>query len=209
MTTLILTILVLSCSTRAYGDEKLQFWRMASSNLNKTAYFFGKTFAHSFAMFYLPIFFHMFYYTLLQPRGYLRDYMIFTFLISFVGQAMAQLLSIIVHPGKTAIICGAIAAIMVFVSGQQPTLKSLESSPITLAVATINPCRWLYEGLWVSEVMEWPPVYGKFLKEISKSTGRNLENGYEEDIEALVVLGFVFRFLTWVALHVANRSKQL
>ncbi len=93
-------------------------------------------------------------------------------------------------------------------SGFQPTLKSLESNTMTWVISQLNPCRWILEGLWISEVREWPSIYEDSIESVGKGVGWDMSN-YYYNVYALLCLGFVVRFATWASLYLANRNKQL
>ncbi len=72
----------------------------------------------------------------------------------------------------------------------------------------INPCRWEMEGVWASEVKEWPDIYDVYIEKMEKMFGWNAEN-FHENMFRLLWIGLGMRFVVWISLYTANRSKQL
>lgn len=126
----------------------------------------------------------------------------------FCVQGLGNLISIIVDPNKAILVSVVFVMIMNFFNGFEPPLNGLNG--VGKFVTNVAYSRWQQEALWQHEINSWPQVFAAIREVQHEYYGWNLDQeSFDKDIMIMVIIGFIFRVLTFVALRFVNRDKQM
>ena len=206
----IITSSIVGCiiSLRVFGSDRIMYWRFSAVGINRFAYYIGATIASFPWIFLHPLIFLMFYWPMAMPRGSFAVYFTMISLGMFCAQGLGHLISVIVDPSKSILVSVVIVMIMNFLCGFEPTLASFND--IMRFVADLSFARWQQEAIWTEEVLQWPDIFQTKKDQQSEYYGYSLDhNIYSGNIVKMIIIGFVFRILTFLALIFTNRAKQM
>eukprot|EP01083_Nonionella_stella_P081589 224805_1 len=195
-------------SLKTFGNDRVMYWRFSSSGINRFSYFIGGQIASAPWIVFEPIWFLMFYWPMSKPRGKLMVYFEIFVLGMFCVQGVAQLMSVLVDPNKSTLAAVVVVLVTNFFNGFEPTLTNL--SGFGEVIATCAYSRWQHEALWNEEMNSWPQSFD-YVKEYQQSYfGWKLDDSaFSKDIQMMLIIGFIFRIGTFLALRFANRAKQI
>ena len=126
----------------------------------------------------------------------------------FCVQGLGNLISIIVDPNKALLVSVVLVLIMNFFNGFAPSLNGLSGAG--KFVTNIAYSRWQQEALWMKELNSWPEVFAAVREAQHEYFGWNLDKDtFRKDIMIMLIIGFIFRLLTFLALRFVNRAKQM
>jgi len=195
-------------SLRLFGNEKVVFWRESAAGMSGTAYFFGKNIASFPSYLVAVIFFLLFYYSLSMPRGDYLWYLGLLMTSHFCVSGMAHLLSIIMQPAKAQLFGVVVTLVQCAVCGFSPTLTSLKEIHYSLYImARASFASWMMEALFIINTMKLTPV-------LHDERDRMLEIfGYDMShltlcFGILLVMGVIWRILSFLAIQFANRQQR-
>jgi hypothetical protein len=206
LSVLSLGLLATHSSSKIFSNERLNFWREASSGTSINAYFFSKLIVFTcFQNILYPFIFSGTFYDLVSPQmPYSTFYAIF--LVTFwYCSGMGLLFSIVFNP-HTCFLVSIIAPLAsgAFLSGLSPYLNSM--SPFLKSLCQISFSRWGVKALLKAESMKFPEFqHDSFFFQ-----------GYDDDAGAIkasilwmFLLGLFLRMAAFIGIHTSNRKKML
>ncbi|KAJ3385620.1 hypothetical protein HDU84_002103 [Entophlyctis sp. JEL0112] len=177
---------------RIFGENKLVYWREASSGLNTLAYFLGQNLSSIFRISLTALHFTAVYVYFTKP----------TFSIGLHGISM--LVSMAMRRDVAPLMAVVISLLLALLNGSAPSLKSAREAGIEFLFA-LSPSRWATEAQYGLSLEIYDGIYDLNLSvslfgyELQK-TSRNLG--------VMAALGIGYRAVAYVLMVLMNRDKQ-
>eukprot|EP01083_Nonionella_stella_P031882 87225_1 len=206
----ILSSSIVGCivSLRIFGTDRIMYYRFASCGINRFAYYSGGLIATAPWNITQPLFFLLLYWPMAKPRGDLMTYALLLVLTMFCVQGLGQLISVLVEPNKAILFAVVLVIITNFFNGFEPTLNSMTGFP--QIASNVAYSRWIQEAFWMKEINSFTEIFDDVKQEQHLYFGWELEDeAFKKDILIALIIGCVFRLLTFLALLFVNRAKQL
>jgi len=187
-----------------FGNERPAFWRERNSGLSSFSYFLGKCFADMIFVVVFPFCFLLMLTSVAQPRGNFGDYYETFFWVAWAATGQGYLVSVVCSPA-TAKFNGLLSVLMcVMFSGVEPPLSFFNG--LAKKMLSLSFARWSCESLTIIEFKQYPAIYGYYTERVLNKHGWDSANE-GKCIQGLVVLGIVFRVLSFLSLKLGNRQK--
>jgi len=212
MVVLSVSIMGVQQSLRLFGKERLVYWREAASGISRFAYFFGKTLCALITVPLLPIAFLAMFHPFCSPRGTIGDYMQVLVVTQFVSQGLGHLISIVLTPDKAQLAGVVVSLVFAMVAGFSPTIPELDVMGTAGTITyTGSYLHYVLEALFIAETQNYPDVFDPQLKLLRKDLGYRdeVETSYMFCLLTLILFGLLFHAMTFLALLLLNRSKQV
>jgi len=196
----------IASSLRVFGNERIVFWREASTGTSTLAYFLGKDFAQIPNMLIAPLLFEVLYYSLTVPRAhFLTLYYIFI-LVEFASVSIGYLVSCLVKPAVSQLSGVVVVLVMMMFSGSRPTLSEFKTMVVPVKyIPSASYLRWSQESIYIAEVSQYAEVY-------DITSGLNLLSYSLDDFHKCLIwiagLGLLFRICAFIAMVALNRDKK-
>ena len=139
-------------SLRLFGEDKLVFWRYSSVGINDLAYYLGMNISTLPWIFVYPALFLLLFWPMAMPRATVFSYYVIIVLGMYNAQSIGHLVSIAVDSGKSSLVSIVTVLTLCLLNGFNPTIITMESSPITKALSIISYARWQQQALWDIEM---------------------------------------------------------
>jgi len=205
LTSIQMGMIATMASLRNFGNDRVVFWRESSAGVLISSHFFSKNLTSLFELYVYPLIFTTVIYNFLVPLSSFIDYYQAYLLIHWVNSGMGMLISALMSP-QNALLAAVVLPLILggFFSGVFPPMDSFHS--VMQFLSSFSSSRWAVEAIAIHESRAYPHYL---------STEFLFATGYKEtdaaltmDIIGLVVLGFMYRILTVIALHTSNRDKR-
>ena len=187
-----------------FGHERPAFWRERNSGLSTFSYFLGKNVADMIFVIIFPATFMVLFVSIAQPRGNYTDYYTTMFYTAWAATGQGYLISVTNKP-ESAKFNGLVTVLLcVMFSGMEPPLSFFKG--FMRKVLSCSFARWSVESLTIIEFKQYPEIYDIYMSSVTK------RHGWEMDenplcLQGLLVLGVVFRVLSFLMLKLGNRQK--
>ena len=206
LTCLAVSLTGVTAAVRVFGNEKVNYWREASSGMSPLSYFLGKNLAYLPSIVLAPFVYLCVFYTLTAPKGSVFSFYLVLLLVEFVAVGIAFFVSVLL-PVQLAYLGGVILClIMSMFGGTYPTLSDLNTLfPPLKWMPNISYLRWAQEAFYIVQVRGWADVY---------NINRGLEifsyhlDEYSLAMGLLLVFGVIFRLAAYLVMVLMNRDKQ-
>ncbi|KAL6078973.1 ABC drug exporter AtrF [Balamuthia mandrillaris] len=207
LTCLAIGLTAVATSLGVFGNERLVFWRESSSGMSETAYFIGKNLAGFFSITLPPLLYMAIFYWLTTPDVPFEKWYGVLVCVQFVCVGMAYLISILIKPERSLIVGVVVVFVCIIISGYNPRLSTIKNDYGVAGeiVSGLSFARWGMEALYLCEVTEFDHIYD--IHPGLQYWGYQ-ENFFVVDLVSLVILGFGFRVLAWMALKWTQRAER-
>ncbi|KAI9658131.1 MAG: hypothetical protein M1831_003976 [Alyxoria varia] len=193
-----------SPGVKVFGEEKLVYWREASSGHNRLAYYLGKLIASLprvvLGCFHFTTFFMLLATPIISwPRSFAANLLYY---LAVYG--LASCVSMVTRREDGPLLATMASLIVGVLSGFAPTLAVTETWHMS----------WLWRaspGVWIAELYFsdniTPLRYLYQVENASENTGFVLDR-YGVDCWVLLAIGLVYRILAFIGMVLVKRNKQ-
>ncbi|KAI9347665.1 P-loop containing nucleoside triphosphate hydrolase protein [Obelidium mucronatum] len=189
---------------RLFSEERLVFWREASSGHNRVAYFLGKNISALYRISLASLHFTAMYVYFTKPTYSLELQYVLVLLNFFCIYGVSILVSMLVRRDIAPLMAIIVGLFLALMNGSAPRLIDAQRSGMGFLFA-LSPNRWMTEAQY-SLTLE---IYqGRYDVELSLGLF-----GYEMDhtirnLCMMLLLGFVYRIIAFGMMVLLHRDKQ-
>jgi len=128
----------------------------------------------------------------------------------FVIQGSGQLISVLFDPSKMQLAAVVVALVVNMLGGFNPNLPTLYQMMWGTGevMSALSYPRWLMEALFIVEFEQFPPIYNVTRDALADAFSYHMSH-LAKCLWVLAGLGVATRILTFIALTLVNRHRQV
>lgn len=204
LTTMSVGVTVVPAAVKVFGEERLVYFREASSGHNRLAYFMARWISVVPRLFLCSFFYTGVWFAMVAPPSPFLQFLALSFLLFYCGSGLSYLVSMI-NRRENAALTGVVMALLYSICcGFGPSLNKVDSWHMTWFWDVSYP-RWAAEALYSLFVKPYDHIFDINIS--ANGWGYTLDR-VAFDFGMMAIIGTVFRFLAYFAMIGLNRDKQ-
>ena len=190
---------------KTFGEEKLVYWREASSGHSRSAYYIGKVLSTTFRILIAALHFTVFFVLLATPLMNFERLFLTNILYFYCVYGMASCVSMVVRREDGPLLAVVVSLIIGTLCGYGPSLLRVKQWHLEW-FWRMCPGTWFAEAYYTENLDPLRYLYD--IHAAATYTGYKLGQ-FPLDLSMLVILGSVYRGWAFLGLTLLNRDKQL
>ncbi|KAI8914475.1 hypothetical protein EDD86DRAFT_199414, partial [Gorgonomyces haynaldii] len=189
---------------KVFSEERVVYWREASSGHDPTAYFIGKSFSVLYRLCVTSLHFAVIFHVLARPLISFQKLYVVILALFFGVYGLSSAISMIVARENAALLAVVICLFNAVFTGFGVTLVDGHNWGLSW-LFDMSFYRWAAEAIYTESVLPFEGVY--LVYKSAEKWGYTL-NRFHYDVGMAVVSGLGWRLLAYVLMKDLNKSKQ-
>ncbi|KAI8907838.1 P-loop containing nucleoside triphosphate hydrolase protein [Gorgonomyces haynaldii] len=189
---------------KVFSEERVVYWREASSGHDPTAYFIGKSFSVLYRLCVTSLHFAVIFHVLARPLISFQKLYVVILALFFGVYGLSSAISMIVARENAALLAVVICLFNAVFTGFGVTLVDGHNWGLSW-LFDMSFYRWAAEAIYTESVLPFEGVY--LVYKSAEKWGYTL-NRFYYDVGMAVVSGLGWRVVAYVLMRAMNRSKQ-
>lgn len=187
-----------SAGVKAFGEERIVYWREAGAGHSPTAYFLGVATASFYRILLSAIHFSMVYHLLSAPLIGFGDLLLLTTLVFYTVYGLSAIVSMVVKRENAPLLAVVISLFAAVFGGYVETLPE--------PVKKFSYAYWSSEAMYDRSVTPFRGIYE--VDTVSAPYWGYTLDHYSQDILILFIIGTAYRLAAFLLMTRLNRDKQ-
>jgi len=200
-----------------FGQDQPIFWRMRNRGLNVFSYFIARTYLNAIDLIMQTYLFTALYFLLRNEQVPFFMFWVPFWLVAFAASGWGYLVSTLLPPQHGPFVVSLISFVICGLLGNPQSLAKFMDSALGPIVSLISITRWSIPMSFDLQMADTTPVpHGTqesmllpFYNSTLHGKGFAGMDDWWSGVCALLMMGFVLRFLAYLGLMFGNRSHQV